>query len=71
MYVCIHPLLIFDTFFERAHFRCEPQVLALLLLALGTDDMLVIMASHQETASAAAAVPQRLAATMAKAARGV
>ncbi|GAQ78788.1 putative Patched family protein [Klebsormidium nitens] len=52
-------------------FTLVEQVLALLLLGLGTDDMLVIIASHQETAAAGLSVPQRLSATMARAGRGV
>ncbi|GAQ89032.1 putative Patched family protein [Klebsormidium nitens] len=52
-------------------FSLVEQVLALLLLGLGTDDMLVIMASHQETADKGLSLPQRLSATMAKAGRGI
>eukprot|EP00475_Leptophrys_vorax_P037781 TRINITY_DN6562_c0_g2_i1.p1 TRINITY_DN6562_c0_g2~~TRINITY_DN6562_c0_g2_i1.p1 ORF type:complete len:938 (+),score=48.71 TRINITY_DN6562_c0_g2_i1:184-2997(+) len=54
-------------------FSLVTQSLALLLLGLGTDDMLVTMAAHEETAKeyAHASVVERIVATVSRARRGV
>ncbi|GJP64541.1 hypothetical protein CLOP_g21517 [Closterium sp. NIES-67] len=56
-------------------FSLVSQVLALLLLGLGTDDMLVTMAAHEETAReyplATSSVVDRVVATVSRARRGV